>query len=99
PPLLRNSVRDYGGVRRRIGESFPRALFVLVPVLALVFGLFYRRRHYPEHLYAALHLQTFVFVVLTLAAVCEYTRSVVVSAAATVVAVLVIVSHAVVAQR
>jgi hypothetical protein len=98
-PTLRSVARDYPGVRRRIGETLPRALFVLVPVLAIVFGLFYRRRHYPEHLYAALHLQTFVFLVLTFASVADYTQSLVVRGAAIVGASLVIVTHAVLAQR
>ena len=98
-PMVRNITRDFPGVRRRISENFPRALFVLVPVLAFVLALFYRRHHYPEHLYAALHLQTFVFLVLTVAAVADYARSVVVTGAALVVAALVVVSHAVVAQR
>lgn len=98
-PLVRNVARDYPAVRRRTAENLPRALFVLVPVLAVVLGLFYRRRHFPEHLYAALHLQTFVFVVLTVVAVAEYTGSVLVSGAATTVAALVILGHAIVAQR
>jgi len=98
-PLVRNVAHDYAGLRRRVGESFPRALFVLVPALAVVLGLFYRRRHYPEHLYAALHLQTFVFLVLTLATLAEYTRSALVIGAATIGAALVIVGHAILAQR
>jgi hypothetical protein len=98
-PLVRNLARDYPAVRSRIYETFPRALFVLVPVLALVLAVFYRRRHFPEHLYAALHLQTFVFLALAIVSVARYTRSVLVIGAATAVAALVIVGHAIVAQR
>ena len=98
-PVLRRYVEDYRGVQQRIGDIFSRALFVLVPVLAVVLAVFYRGRHYPEHLYAALHLQTFVFLMLTLQSFAEYTRSVTVGAAASIVAVLVIVTHATIAQR
>jgi hypothetical protein len=98
-PMMRRLLEDYRGTQRRIGEILSRALFVLVPVLGLVLAMFYRGRHYPEHLYAALHLQTFVFLMLTFQAVAQYTRSGLVGAAAGIVAVLVIVAHAVVAQR
>lgn len=98
-PLFRRAVEDYRGLQRQVGESFSRALFVLVPVLALVLAMFYRRRHFPEHLYAALHLQTFVFLVLALRSIAEYTRSLPVIATASIVAVLVIVAHAIAAQR
>ena len=97
--MFRRAVEDFRGLQRHVSEIFPRALFVLVPVLALVLAMFYRRRHYPEHLYAALHLQTFVFLVLTLVSIAEYTRSLLVSGTASIVAALVIVGHAIVAQR
>ena len=98
-PMMRRLLEDFRGMRRRISDIFSRALFVLVPVLALVLAMFYRRRHYPEHLYAALHLQTFVFLTLTLVCFAEYTRSGVVGFTARIVAVLVIVAHAIAAQR
>jgi hypothetical protein len=98
-PLMRRLAEDYAGTQRRIGDMFSRALFVLVPVLALVLAIFYRGRHYPEHLYAALHLQTFVFLVLTLQSFAEYARSITVGIVASIVAVLVIVAHAIAAQR
>ena len=98
-PLLRSSVADFSGFQRRVLELLPQALFLLIPVLALVLALFYRRRNYPEHLYAALHLQSFVFLVLTLVAFANYTRSIVVDGIATALAAIVIVVYAVVAQR
>jgi hypothetical protein len=98
-PMMRRFLEDYRGLQRRISDIFSRALFVLVPVLALVLAMFYRRRHYPEHLYAALHLQSFVFLALTLVSFAEYTRSGLVGFTAGIVAVLVIVAHAIVAQR
>lgn len=98
-PLFRRAVEDYRGLQRQVGDIFSRALFVLVPVLALVLAMFYRRRHFPEHLYAALHLQTFVFLVLALQSVAEYTRWLPAIVTASIVAVLVIVAHAIAAQR
>ena len=98
-PMMHRFIEDYRGMQQRIRDIFSRALFVLVPVLALVLALFYRGRHYPEHLYAALHLQTFVFVALTMVSFAEYTRSGVVGFTAGILAVLVIVTHAIIAQR
>jgi hypothetical protein len=77
----------------------PQALFLLIPALGLVLGLFYRRRHYPEHLFTALHLQSFVFLVLTVVALANYTRSIIVDGIATSIAAVVIVAYTVVAQR
>jgi hypothetical protein len=98
-PLMRGLLEDYGSMQRRMVDILSRALFVLVPVLGLVLAMFYRGRHYPEHLYAALHLQTFVFLALTFQALAEYTRSGVVGVAARMIAAIVIVAYAVVAQR
>lgn len=98
-PLIRSAVADFAGFQRRVLELLPQALFLLIPVLAVVLGLFYRRRHYPEHLYAALHLQSFVFLVLSLVALANYTRSIIVDGLATTIAAGVIVAYAVVAQR
>jgi hypothetical protein len=98
-PLFRRAVEDYRGLQRQVGDVFSRALFVLVPVLALLLAMFYRHRHFPEHLYAALHLQTFVFVMLALQSIAAYTRSLPVIATASIVAVLAIVAHAIAAQR
>lgn len=98
-PLLLRFLEDYSGMQRRIGEIFSRALFVLVPVLALVLAMFYRGRHYPEHLYAALHLQAFVFLMLTLQAIAEYTRSLSIFGTTRIIAALVIVAYAIAALR
>jgi hypothetical protein len=54
--------------RERMRHGFsaysPYAFFLLVPVLALLLKLFYRRRglYYGEHLVCALHLQTAAFI-------------------------------------
>ena len=64
--MFRTMADDYDGLSRRASEAMPRVLFILIPALAAVLALFYRGRHYPEHLYFALHVGAFVFIVLTL---------------------------------
>ena len=98
-PMIRAMAEDYDGVMRRAEEAIPRVLFVLIPALALVLRLFYRRRHYPEHLYFATHFGAFVFVVLTLESVVEFSRSLPAIAAAQLIGALVIVVYVVIALR
>jgi hypothetical protein len=98
-PLLRAIAEDYAGLMRRVSDAIPRVLFVLIPVLALVLRLFYRGRHYPEHLYFATHFGAFVFVVLTLESVVEFSRSLPAIAAAQLIGALVIVVYVVIALR
>ena len=38
-PMLRALAMDYPGVRRRVTETMPRALFVLIPALAAILGV------------------------------------------------------------
>ena len=97
--MFRAMADDYDGLSRRASEAMPRVLFILIPALAAVLALFYRGRHYPEHLYFALHVGAFVFIVLTLEALALYTRSLVMVGAAQITGVLVIVVYGVVAQR
>ena len=98
-PMLRAMATDYPALQKRVTETMPRALFVLVPVLALVLGLFYRGRHFPEHLYFAIHFQAFVFLVLTLSALAAYSRRLVVMMLVQGFAAVVIVLYGVIAQR
>jgi hypothetical protein len=98
-PFLRSQLEDFAGMQRRIGEVLPRALFLLVPMLAALLAVFYRRRHYPEHLYAAVHLQAFVFLVATFVTLARLADSIAAIAAATVVAGAVILGYVVIAQR
>jgi len=98
-PLLRAIAEDYEQLTRRASEAMPRVLFVLIPALALVLRLFYRGRHYPEHLYFATHFGAFVFVVLTVETAAEYTRSLQVIAVAQLIGALVIAAYGVLAQR
>ena len=74
-PLMRAMAADFAGLQRRTYEILPRTLFVLIPALAGILGLFYRRRPYPDHLYFAIHLQAFAFLVMTVPAIVQYTGS------------------------
>jgi hypothetical protein len=98
-PMIRAMAEDYDGVMRRAEEAIPRVLFVLIPALALVLRIFYRGRHYPEHLYFATHFGAFVFVVLTLETFVEYTRSLPAIAVTQLIGAIVIVIYGIVAQR
>jgi hypothetical protein len=98
-PIARQVFQDFPAFRRHVAEALPRALFVLVPVLALLLWLFHRHRTFPAHLYVAAHFQSFVFLALTLVVAAQYTRSVVAVLAATVVLGVAMLVYAVVAQR
>jgi hypothetical protein len=98
-PVLRAMAVDYLGLRRRVANIMPRALFVLIPALAALLALFHRGRPYPDHLYFAVHLQAFVFLALMLVATAQFSGSVVALAVTQVVIGLWIVGYVVVAQR
>ena len=72
-PFLRRSITDPEGFKRGIFEGLPRMLFALLPVFAAIVALFYRGRKYPEHLYFAIHLHAFVFLVLSLTQLAKFT--------------------------
>jgi Protein of unknown function (DUF3667) len=74
-PLFRAVVTDPVGFRHAFLATFPRAVFVLVPVCAGMIGMFFRRRRYPQHLVFALHVQAAVFVVLAIRELANFTQS------------------------
>lgn len=74
-PMLRKAVVDPGGFKRSMSEAMPRTLFALLPVFAAIVALFYWRRKYPEHLYFAVHLHAFIFLVLTLSVLARFAHS------------------------
>ncbi len=63
-PLLLRGIDDPKGLQRALVGNLPRVFFALLPVFAAILTLFYRKRHYPEHLYFALHLHAFAFFAL-----------------------------------
>jgi hypothetical protein len=60
---MRAMVIDPVRLRQRAADAMPRVLFVMIPALAGVLALFYRGRHFPEHLYFAVLFQALVFLV------------------------------------
>jgi hypothetical protein len=84
-PILQRAVNDPAGFRQHLFENLPRVMFLLVPILAAIVGLFYRGRHYPEHLYFAIHVVTFVFLISLVAELTKFTYSFPVSAVASII--------------
>jgi hypothetical protein len=72
-PFFQKALLDPKGLRRSLIEAMPKMLFALLPIFAGIVALFYRRRKYPEHLYFAIHLHAFVFIVLTVSALARFT--------------------------
>jgi hypothetical protein len=67
PAFCRKVVSDNGhALAEAIYHNIPRALIVLLPLLALTMRLLYLRRHYVEHLLFFVHTHSFAFVFLTL---------------------------------
>jgi hypothetical protein len=62
----------------RVGERFvhdmPRGMFVLMPAFGLVTWVFYRKSqpHYIPHFYYSVHVHSFSFLVLAVAALCTF---------------------------
>jgi hypothetical protein len=98
-PLFSRLVLDPAGFRRGLVETMPRALFILVPVFAGIVAVFYRRRKYPEHLYFAIHLHAFVFLVFAMTALTQFVRISQVNVAARLLAFLWIAAYATIAFR
>ena len=98
-PFLRRSVDDPGGFKRGLIETMPRMLFALLPVFAGIVALFYRGRKYPEHLYFAIHLHAFIFIVLALTQLGKYTRLTALAAAGSALAMVWILVYATLAFR
>ena len=98
-PVMRAMVTDPVRLRQRAADAMPRVLFVMIPALAGVLALFYRGRHFPEHLYFAVLFQALVFLVLTAESLTAFAGTVVALAAGQGVAGVVVAAYGVVAQR
>jgi len=98
-PFLRRAVEDPGGFKRRLLETMPRMLFVLLPVFAGILALFYRGRKYPEHLYFAIHLHAFIFLALAVAALAKFTQLPLLAIAASLIVLIWIPVYATLAFR
>jgi hypothetical protein len=67
-------IEDSGAeLRKSVVHNIPRAMFVFLPVLALVMWLLYwhPQRHYVEHLLFLIHNHAFVFLLLAMMALLE----------------------------
>lgn len=57
-----HALREDGNpLAKEMMQNFPKALFVLLPLLALVMQVMYWRRHYVEHLLFFIHNHAFTF--------------------------------------
>jgi len=98
-PFLRRLVVDPKGFQHSLAEAMPRLFFVLVPVFAGIVALFYRGRKYPEHLYFAIHVHSFLFLVLLLKVAAQLTHVAALSRAASLVVFLWIPTYFTIAFR
>jgi hypothetical protein len=73
-PMVKRSISDPAGFEATVRRQLPNVLFALLPAFALIISLFYRGRHYPEHLYFAIHLHTFTFIALMLGKLVAFPR-------------------------
>lgn len=87
-PALRRLATDPAGFRKDFSEVSPRLFFALLPVFAVILALFYRERGFVEHLYFTIHLQTFFFIALGLAALARFTHLIIIAAVAGTIAFL-----------
>ena len=72
-PMLRKMVDDPTAFRKAVTAWMPRVLFALLPIFAGILALFYRGRHYPEHLYFAINLHAFIFIALLIGQLAKFT--------------------------
>ena len=98
-PMFRRAIDEPQAFKSAITEAMPRVLFALVPVFALILGLFYRHRNYPEHLYFAIHLHSFFFVARALGNLALFARSLPLSVATQFVVMAWIAAYSFLAVR
>jgi hypothetical protein len=75
-PLLRRAVDEPAAFKLAVQRAMPNVFLGLIPVLGVILSLFYRGRNYPEHLYFALHLASFVFLARAVGNLALFTRSI-----------------------
>jgi hypothetical protein len=70
-PRIERALQQSDRLTSIVNNSYPKAMFVLLPLFALLTQVAWRRRlpQYPAHLYLALHLHAAWFVALTLMAI------------------------------
>jgi hypothetical protein len=98
-PILQRVASDPNGFKRDLYETMPRAMFLLVPLFAAIVGVFYRGRHYPEHLYFALHVHAFAFLALLTSELAKFTHVFALAAGVETLAQLSLPVYAILALR
>ena len=97
--VIRPAITDPAGFRRDFLTTLPRVLFVLVPVFAAILSLFYRRRHFPQHLLFGLHLHAAIFTALAVGELAAFTGNVVLIGATEAIALVFLVVYVLVSSR
>lgn len=98
-PVMRAVILDPIGFRTRMLTAFPKVIFAMVPVFAVIAGMFYRRRPFMQHLTFALHIHAVVFLALTVTEVVQFARHVRAAQIAGVAAMAFLAWYIVRAQR
>jgi hypothetical protein len=98
-PMMRRAIDDPAAFGTEIRRAMPNVFLALVPVLAVILSLFFRRRNYPEHLYFAIHLASFIFIARMFGNLALYTRSIWVAGIAQAAMLIWIVVYGVKALR
>lgn len=98
-PMLTRAIDEPQAFTTAVRRAMPNVFLALVPVLGLVLAVFYRRRHYPEHLFFATHLMAFVFLARTAGNLALFTRSLVVAAVVQGIVLIWIAAYGVIALR
>jgi hypothetical protein len=98
-PLLLKAVDDPANFKNAVARAMPNVFLALVPALGLILSVFYRRRHYPEHLFFAIHLATFVFLARAAGNLALFTHSIPLAALAQLIMLIWIVAYGVTALR
>jgi hypothetical protein len=98
-PILRRSIAAPDEFKNQFLQVLPRVLFALLPMFAVILGLFYRRQRFPAHLYYALHLHAFVFFALILTEIARFTHVIPLATAVRVAACVWILVYAFVSVR
>jgi hypothetical protein len=98
-PMVRKLATDPKGFQHGVFEAMPKGLFILLPVFAGILAIFFRGRHFTEHLYFALHLHAFTFVALSLNSLIKFTRSPAITGTAGLLVILWIIVYAHLAFR
>lgn len=82
-----------------VGTYYPKVGFALLPIYALILAPVYRHHRYPEHLYFALHVHAFGFLMLALSRLAAATSVRLLASWSGIAALLVIFAYSWLAQR